>query len=373
MHFPLLKKNYGLIILDDMFPNLLLGFKVAEYNYYLEHFKSSLVLSDDPDYNNTLKDYLHLYPENSERIVPYAEHNKFSAKLYYSVFLNTIWRFFPLIQKQNKPFIFTLYPGGGFQLDNVVTNGKLKLLCSSKLLRKVFVTQKITKEYLLKKNFLTEEKIELIYGSVSPTNFFKDNFKSKKFYKKTKNTFDVCFVAKRYMEKGLDKGFDIFIDVAKKICRQTKDINFHVIGGFSETEINVSEIKNRIKFYEHRLKEFNVKFYADMDIILAPNRPFTLLPGAFDGMPSGTCKEAGACEVAIFASDELNQAMYFKNGVDIVLIRPDADAYTKQVLHYYKNSDSLYRLAKKGRQQILKIFDIDYQMGKRIEIIKNYL
>ena len=41
---------------------------------------------------------------------------------------------------------------------------------------------------------------------------------SKSFYKKTKNTFDICFVAYKYMEKGLDKGYDIFIQVCKNIA-----------------------------------------------------------------------------------------------------------------------------------------------------------
>ncbi len=368
-----MKKKYDFIILDDLFPNLFSGFKIAEYNYYLSHIKSSIAVSEVPDYENLRSEYLKIYPGNADRIVAGSERNKFSAKLYYSVFINTAIRFFPFIQQQNKPFIFTLYPGGGFQLDDVVTNGKLSLLCSSKLLKKVFVTQRISKEYLLEHKFLAEEKIELIYGSVSPTSFFKENFKGKKFYKKTKQTFDVCFVANKYMENGLDKGFDVFIEAAKLISKQTKDVYFHVIGGFSEADIDISGIKDRITFYGHQQKEFNVKFYAGMDIILAPNRPFKLLSGGFDGMPSGTCKEAGACEVAIFGSDELNQLTYFKNDVDIVIIKPDPAAYAEKVLHYYRNPDALYKLAKKGKEQVFKLFGIDYQMGRRINIINNYL
>ena len=39
------KSKYSLIILDDFYPHLHSGFRVAEYNYYLNTTKDSVVLS----------------------------------------------------------------------------------------------------------------------------------------------------------------------------------------------------------------------------------------------------------------------------------------------------------------------------------------
>ncbi|HLP47639.1 MAG TPA: glycosyltransferase, partial [Candidatus Kapabacteria bacterium] len=291
--------------------------------------------------------------------------------LFYTIFINNIYNFLPFIERHQTPFVFTLYPGGGFQIDNSESDKKIRTVFSSKYFKKVIVTQKNTRDYLIGKNFCPENKIGFIYGGVLPSDYYKEHAISKKYYKKEKNTLDICFVANKYMEKGLDKGFDVFIEVAKNLCEKTKDIFFHVVSGCGEKEINVDDIKNRIKFYGLQYRDFFPEFYSKMDIILSPNRPYILLPGSFDGFPTGSCAEAGLAGVAVFCSDELNMNVKFKDGEDIKIIPVDASAIAHTILRYHEESEELYGLASECQKSFQREFGINYQMGKRYEILKN--
>ena len=79
----------------------------------------------------------------------------------------------------------------------------------------------------------------------------------------------------------------------------------------------------QVKFYGAQRTEFFPSFYSQMDLILAPNIPFTLLPGAFDGFPPGGCIEAGLSGVAVFCTDVLNQNIAFKDGEELVIVFAD--------------------------------------------------
>ena len=59
------------------------------------------------------------------------------------------------------------------------------------------------------------------------------DIQKKRFYKKNKNTFDICFVAYNYGDKGKSKGYDLFIESILKLCDSVNlkenDIRFHEI------------------------------------------------------------------------------------------------------------------------------------------------
>ena len=218
---------------------------------------------------------------------------------------NNICNNLELIEKYGIPFIFTLYPGGGFILNDKESDEKLKKIFKSKYFRKVIVTQKITYNYLLKKAFCKKEDIEFIYGIVTPENVLERKPKDKTYFKKGKDILDICFIAHKYCNKGIDKGYDLFIDVAKVLSKKYSDIRFHVVGGFDENEIDISEIKDRIKFYGIKPTEKLIEMYNNLDIVVSPNRPFKLSKGSFDGFPTGSCTEAMINKVVLMCSDEL--------------------------------------------------------------------
>jgi len=371
------QERSNVIILDDIFPHLLSGFRIAEFNVYLENIDKCKVFStssafqavhESRSFEEVKNEYSKLYPSNNKKIIEYTGQD-IKANLVYAVFLNNIYNFLQQITLYKTPFIFTLYPGGGFRLNQKESDRMLKEVFASPYFRKVIVTTKTTFDYLLNNNFCDKGKIEFIYGVVSQSNVFKIHDFEKKKMLADKSKLDICFVAHKYTHQGKDKGYDIFIKVAKILSKIHKNIFFHVVGTFDESDIDVSDIKNNIIFYKTlKTHEFS-KFYQNVDIILSPNSSFILAPGAFDGFPTGACIEAGLNGVALFVSDDLKQNFVFKEDEEIVIISLDPNEIVDKVLYYYNNPERLYSLSEKGKLQIQSIYNLESQMNPRIDII----
>lgn len=246
-----------LLVLDDFFPDVLSAFRIAEYNHYLENIHSE-VHSARPSnlfyrcrgsYEEKLHEYSCYYPDLTRRVKKFNKLKIPNCRLAYTVFINNAFSFVEYFDKHGIPFVFTLYPGGGFYVNETVSDMKLQRVLSSPNFRKVFVTQKITQEYLLAKNYCNAEDICFVYGAVLPTQALSAIQAKKGHFKVDKNRLDICFVAAKYTARGIDKGYDVFVDVAKKLHRNYSDIYFHVVGSFDASDIDVSPIKDRITFY----------------------------------------------------------------------------------------------------------------------------
>jgi len=275
--FILPKVEMDLAVFDDLFPHPLSAFRLAEYNAYLARFSSCRVystgstlpaISKNQTLNEVLDEYAGNFPRFKDRV--------------------------------------SLYPGGGLQLRNQECDEILKRVCSSKNFRKVITTQKVTRDYLLQNGIGAAEDIEFIYGGAFPCHANGNEQKEKQRFGKSKDTFDLCFVAHKYMPQGRDKGYDLFVATAKKLARSCPQSRFHVVGPFSKEDLDVAELNDRISFHGSQKPEFFGGFYDRMDMILSPNGSFILHPGAFDGFPTGCCIEAGMCGVAVMATDDLN-------------------------------------------------------------------
>lgn len=363
------KKN-RLMLLDETFPNIRSPFRITEFNYYLNKFPSSQLYSSAPDYYNYKKKYLSIYPKNKSRIFHFESHFVFPANLAYVIFLHNIISFLPFLEKRNIPFVFELYPGGYFQINNERSDSDLKRVFNSPLFRHVIVTQKITYDYLIEKNFCNRDKITFIYGGVLPLDSLHAQIEEKKEFPQNKETFDICFVANRYLPKGEDKGYDIFIDISKKLLQKYPYLRFHVVGDYNEKIIDIEEIKNQITFYGTQDTKFFPSFYSKMDLFLSPNRNNTLLPGAFDGFPTGACIEASACGVALCVTDPVNLNLYYRNREDMLIINHDIKSIYETVEWAITNTRDLYELAKKGQATTMRIFDERVQMEPRINQIE---
>src|SRR3990170_9092520 len=147
------------------------------------------------------------------------------------------------------------------------------------------------------------------------------------------------------MERGADKGYDVFVEAAKLISRAHEDAFFHVVGPFDETDVDISGLEGRITFYGTRPTEFFPSFYSRMDAIISPNAPFLLAPGAFDGFPTGGCIEAGSCGVAVFCTDPLEQNVAFEEDEEIVIVPRDAGAIGESVSWYHEHPEALRELS----------------------------
>ncbi|MFU0828328.1 MAG: LPS biosynthesis protein, RfbU family [Lachnoclostridium sp.] len=362
-----------LTILDDYFPNLTTGFRVSEFNYYLERFPSSEVFSSR--YDAHYAEYVANYPQFAGRVKPFTQFDWTgnSSSLFYTVFLGNAFSFYFIYDMFQKPFIFELYPGGSFWLNDPEVDAKLIKVLQSPLLKKVIVTQKMTNDYILNRGFVTPDKIAYIYGLVTHPQYFRYT-PPKKHYPVQKQTFDICFVAHKYMAQGLDKGYHIFIDVCKRLMHVAPDINFHVVGNFDRYEIDTTALGNRITFYGLKDHKFFPDFYSGMDIILSPNAPFILIPGKnFDGFPTGCCIDAGLNGVGVFCTDPLNQNVHFEHRKDLFIINLDPSAITENVLEYYRNPVKLYQMAASGQAKFKEVFNFETQMSKRAAVIEQFL
>lgn len=311
--------------------------------------------------------YLTHYPENDGKIKYLYPDKEYKINLAYLFFLAETYTALPFLEKNGIPFVFVLYPGGAFGLNNPSSDEMLKTIFNSKYFRKVITTQKVTYEYLISRGLCPKEKIEHLFGGV--LQFSKNEKFTKKYYKKDKDTFDICFVAAKYTPKGVDKGYDLFIDAAKYLAEEYADMRFHVIGGFDENEIDVSSIKSKITFYGFKQPDWLKQFYPQMDICLSPNRPFQKYVGDFDGYPMGY--EQSIFGVAIFTTDPFNNNDGLYGDDEIVHIECELKDITRKIDFYFNNLKALYRLAEKGGEKTRKLFDLDDRLQKIAYVLKS--
>jgi len=266
----------------------------------------------------------------------YKRYKPIKASLIYFMFLHNGIEFISYIEKNKIPFVFTLYPGGAFRLNQEKTDRHLKRLCSSPYFRGVIVTQNVSYRYLVEKEL-----------------------------------FNIGFVAHKYTAQGKDKGYDIFVDVAKILYNKIDNLKIHVVGGFDENDIDINDIEDKTVFHGTLTKAEYIDVLSHLDVFISPNRFNVLAPGAFDGFPLG--EDAGILGAAMFVTDELGQNEYFKDGEEIIIIDHDPEKIANKVLYYYNNHEALKRLAANGQKRLAELFSHKVQMTPRYELLNKYI
>jgi glycosyltransferase involved in cell wall biosynthesis len=272
------------------------------------------------------------------------------------------------------PFVFELYPGGGFYLDDAVSDAHLKRVVESPMFRKVIVTQSVTRDYLLSKKFCSEKEIEFVFGVVVLSGALGGAHGHRARYGLNKKSLDICFVANKYSPPVVYKGYDRFVAFARILVRRFPEAHFHVVGTFTDDDVELGDLRDRVTFYGHQLTSFFSGFYSRMDLIVSPNMPFVARPGSFDGFPTGSCVEAALCGAAMFVSDELkmNQGR-LKEGEEVVIISCEPEDIAETVGKYIAEPSLLAGLAQKGQRAIQKLFAIDVQMVPRLKVLSDLL
>ena len=376
-------KQYDLIIFDTIFPHPVSGFRLEEFKTLLSEFENSKIMLVADSYP-LVKTPKELHPihinefikrnlNSKNKLKPLKGFVNLNTKLFYCVFINNVFMLLNDLEKNKIPFIFTLYPGGGFAMNNELSNDKLKKVCSSKMFRKVIVTQKITKDYLINNHFCTEDKIEFIFGGVVPQDSLTKNTADKKYFSQGKDTLDISFCAAKYMPKGIDKGYDVFIELAHSLLAKYNFIRFHVIGGFDENDIDVSEISNNITFYGYEKFENLEKLFQNFDVLISPNKPFILDNGAFDGFPVGTVVEAALNGVMVIISDDLQQNTTFVNNQEVIIVESNSDRIEKTLISLINNPKVMIEIATTGKLKFQEIYSNKVQMNPRIDILKKFI
>ncbi|AWK52039.1 hypothetical protein DIC82_13910 [Clostridium beijerinckii] len=374
-------ESLNLIVVDDVFPSKRSGFRYQEFTSYLEYIEGTKILTTgmtlpelaETSLSEILINYKRKYPEFGGKVFNFDwVWRPVECKILYFTFLNNAYLCLKFVEENRIPFVFTLYPGGGFTLDNEESNTLLKRVCASSCFRKVIVTQQITYDYLVKNKFCSKEKIEFIFGVVVPLEKIELAEKcQKKHYGINKDTLDICFVTYEYISYDKDKGYDVFVEVAKELVKKYQNIYFHVVGLADENMINISEIGDKIIFYGQKDEEWINNFFNDKDIILSPNTQGKMCKGSFDGFPPDSCIDAGLRKVAILCSDELglNKGIFI-DSKEIVIIPHDSKKIIERIETFMDKPKLLQSIAEKGQKKIIELYNFDAQIKPRIKLLK---
>lgn len=354
-------------VLDDFFPNLLTAFRVAEYNWYLERFPNLKIYSANPDFKTVHASYAQRYPQFADRVQQYDEFSLDDCTFVYMNFLNNAYHFLPALNARCIPFLLTLYPGGGFGLDEEESDTKLEMILASPLLCGVIATQNVTIDYLKKKG--CPVPVYDIYGGAINPIFFEDGIQNNQ-QSSVSDSVKICFVAERYMPMGANKGYPEFISVATQLLKEFPDIQFSIVGSFNAGDIPLDQKTKESIHFKGLLNSAELKdFFLTQNMIISPNRPFLLHPGNFDGFPTGCCVEASLCGVTVVCSDELKLNRHYTNGVDFVICSVSPEAILEEVRKLIRDPQLLREIGARGQIVSKKIFDPIVQLGRRTDVL----
>ena len=297
--------------------------------------------------------------------------NKAIIGAVYTVFLhNAFSHGIDIAEQLDVPFVYSLYPGGMFSLNDEKSDNMLTRVLTSPNFQKVIVTQKVSYDYLIEKFSCDPNKIELIFGVVTPLSKIGLSLSDKVYFGKTKKHLDICFVAHKYTPTGVDKGYDVFVNVAKKLSKRHDNIYFHVVGPYDESVIDISGVEN-IKFYGSQKQDWFDTFYEDKDILLSPNINGKITKGSFDGFPTGCATDASLRGVMMMVTDPLGlNSDYFVDEKEIIIVEHDANKISDRIEYYHSNPEKLEEVCRNGYKKVNILYDFDHQIKPRINVLQ---
>jgi glycosyltransferase involved in cell wall biosynthesis len=368
-----------LLIIDDIVPSTFSPFRTLEYRHYLSFFDCAVLSLEgwhlwiENTRCNELAERFPVPSEKRRRLLSFTEGHDISAQLAYVTFLNNAHRLMPYFNARNLPFILQLYPGGGFEINQPQIDEALRQVLLSDLCRCVIVTQTITRDYILNRIGCDPKKVAWIFGGVFDSRVRFDFLRDKQLYPTHKSTIDLCFVAQKYVPDLSAKGYDQFVEIARRLAPEDPRLRFHVVGNYEAEDLPLGEVSERFTFYGRQDSTFFDTFYPRMDVIISVNRPFVAGPGAFDGFPTGACIEAGFRGVLNCISDPLNLNIILKDGEDFLLLNDDTDRSVSLLREVFGDPSRLYALAYANWRKLMEVFNVDGQLWARSRLIVNEL
>lgn len=358
----------SLAIYDDVFPNLLTAFRIAEFNAYLERWPTAIVSSTNwfptasgsAGFRAAYKEYAKSYPQLAPRVL--RRTRNVEATHAYCVFINNIAEYVEHFEAKRWPFLFTLYPGGGLELTDGCAK-RIERVVNSPMFNGVIVTQKVTQRWLEDRCIVDPALIHLIWGVVLP-----EAPPVERAWWPDKPTFDVAFVAHKYMPGGADKGYDLFVEAAHLLAADHPDSRFHVVGNWSPDDQPVRLPADRMRFYGPLVSRDLHRLYESMDVIVSPSRPFHQ-GGRFDGFPLGAAVEAGLRGAVVMATDAMGEGGPFGED-EMIVTRPDRDEIAQRLSELASSPDLLLRTATAGQSAFRRVYGRDAQLAPRFRLLE---
>lgn len=360
-----------IVVLDDFFPDLRTGFRVAEFTAHLRSGAVDAVLTTAEPFDELVAEFGRLHPAVAARVHRYSREELATADLAHVVFLNNAAYYLDDLEAAGVPFVVTLYPGGGLDLGDAVAEQKLRAVLDSPLLRHVITTQPIVSARV--REVLGEDSptpISEIPGIVTSPDYHVPGAGLRNdYFGSGKGCLDLAFAAFKYTERGADKGFPEFVEFVRLAGAAGLPVRAHVVGGFSLDDLAATAPTELFEFRPPLSTRELRAFYFGMDLIVSPNRPNVLGPGAFDGFPLGTSIEAALSGVAVMAADPLDQNTLFRDGRDILIVDPDPREMLDRLQGVLEEADGLRRIARSGLLTARKHYGPAGQIDRRAAII----
>lgn len=371
-------------VIDDFFPNLLTGFRVAEYNALLRHFPGLSIASTYGGFDEAHAAYAALYPQFAPRVQRFSPPLLAGCPLVYVNFLNNAVAYLPWLLEHRVPFVTTLYPGGGFGLHEAASDAKLAQLLAAPGLRELIVTQSVTRDYA-RARAPRALPITEIFGVVVNPVYFQSG-PPRAWYGQGKPTLDIAFVAEKYMARGENKGFPAFVGgLARALAglKHPQDLRVHVVGSFESADWrevapadapDLSQWPGGVRFHG-RLETSQLRtLMHGIDLVVSPNVPGALHSGNFDGFPTGCCVEAALCGVAFAATDPLGLSQgRFVDGEHYLRLEPGARAVAAAVLELAAQPLRIAAIGQAGQAVARRLFAPALQIGGRIAVLESHL
>jgi glycosyltransferase involved in cell wall biosynthesis len=367
----------GLLILDDFFPNLLTGYRVAEYNALMRGSDAVRVLSSAEDFELQHARYAARYPEFAARVQRFdAAAAPRKGEVVYLNFLSNAQRFLPWIERHGLRFAFTLYPGGGFGIGAEFSDAWLARVLASPNLGHVVTTQPVTELYL--QDFAQRRGLALPPRTAIPGGPANDLYFDARapghgpYFGEGKPLLDIAFVAEKYMALGENKGYPAFAAAALAL-RSLPHLRFHVVGGMTAEDIDVSALGDRIRFHGRLETAALQRFLTSVDIAVSLSRPGVLHAGNFDGFPTGSSVEASLAGAAIVASDALLQNPGYRDGTSIVLVEPEAGSVERALRALIDAPQRIGAIARAGQAFTRERYAPERQIAPRWALLSKLM
>ena len=379
-------RKRSLLIIDDVFPNKASLFRKKEYESYLEEFQDCLILSDGLSNACLTQEPFSKVCEEFYLSSNFSSHSFLNVfgydfkhfqlpekfQLCYVTFLSNAARWIDFIEKNKLDFVLQLYPGEGFRLHDAESDKNLKRVISSPYFKKVIVTQLVTRDYLLYNEFCSEDKVEFIPGVVT-SYIGKEGCSTSEKVPNYNEPLSVCFCAFRYTANGEDKGYDFFVELARKLTSLSTNFRFTVIGNFDAHTIELGELAEYFTF-EGVLHEGDFSCtLARQDILISYNRPNKIASGAFDGFPNGASIEASLQGVLVLANDPYKNSKGIFGEENVIKPIVDLEQTTQLIRWYDLNRANLFNDSLEQSLKVKEVFSYDSQCRPRIKILRELI
>jgi lipopolysaccharide transport system ATP-binding protein len=362
-------RRHDIVVLDDFFPNLTTGFRVAEYIHYLRVFPGLLLASTIGDFKQQHAAFARSYPDLQSRVVAYDQAMLRHAKLCYLNFLNNAHYHIEALEAASLPFLFTLYPGGGFELDEPESRSKLNRVLGSPMLRAVISTQSITTDVL--RRLQCPVQVHECYGATINPIYLNLSGMRTEIADTRGSGPKICFVAHKYDREGRTKGYPSFVEVAATLAARYADIEFSVVGNYGPDDIKIpDQLKARLHFKGLLPTAQLRQFLLTQNLMISPNQPHTISGSIFDGFPTASCVEASLCGVAVLCSDELGLNRFY--GADeMIVCAPDASAILQAIEPLLEHPSLTAQIGERGRVKSARLFSAEAQLLPRTKILRD--